>query len=96
MNRNIATLASASVLVLASGVAVAKDAPKAYMLKDKVETCKAGYDRVEVESIKVAANGAVALKYKGHAAMAPVPKKFAAEYASLKSGDIQCLPGSKD
>lgn len=96
MNRTIATLASAVIFAFSACAAVAKEAPKAYPLKSKTDVCKTGYERVEVESVKKAADGSITFKHKGQAPMGPVPKKFATQYASMKAGDIQCLPGSSE
>lgn len=94
MNRTLIALALATISF--STLAAPKPEPKSYTLTNKSESCKKGYQRMEVEFLKVAANGSVSFKYKGDKVMGPVPKQYATPFLKMKAGDIDCVPGSQD
>ena len=94
MNRTL--IAIALVALSFSASAAPKAELKSYTLTNKAEACKKGYQRMEVEFMKVAANGSVSFKYKGDKVMGPVPKQYAAQFLKMKVGDVDCIPGSQD
>jgi hypothetical protein len=93
------TLAAVALtLAVSSQMAIAKGAAKLIVLKDKTEVCKKGFERAEVETIKITAAGAVTVKFKVGQPMGPIPKgpATAIGYSALKVGDIVCMPGSEE
>lgn len=92
--KNLGRLSFAAAVAFAASYACA--APKMYVAGSPGEPCKASYDGFVVEYAKAASNGDISVKFKGAPAMGPIPKKFAAPYASFKAGDKVCIPGSAD